>query len=148
MKAEPRKYRFRILDTSISRTFRLYFVTDLSVKEDDTANHIPFYVVGSDSGRTSKPVLTPDLWASIAERWEIVFDFAPYAGKAIYMKNFLVVQADTPYKNTDQVMKFNVGITVSDTSNNGPMPSSFAPLPLPPPKDLSKPDHIFNFESK
>ncbi|RDW73850.1 hypothetical protein BP5796_07292 [Coleophoma crateriformis] len=145
---EPRKYRFRMLDTSISRAFRLYFVTDLSIKEDDTAHHIPFYVVGSDSGRTSKPVLTPDLWISIAERWEVVFDFAPYAGKTVYLKNFLVTQADTPYNNTDQVMKFNVGTTVTDNSNNGPMPASFAPLPLPPQKDLAKPDHIFEFETK
>ncbi|KAH8657411.1 Cupredoxin [Tricladium varicosporioides] len=145
---EPRKYRFRILDTSISRTFRIYFVDNLSVKEEETAKHIQFYVVGSDSGRTSKPVLTPDLWASIAERWEIVIDFAPYAGKPIYMKNFFVTQADTPYANTDQVMKFNVGKVVTDNSNNGPLPASFDPLPLPPPKDLSKPDHVFTFENK
>lgn len=103
MNVEPRKYRFRILDLSISRTFRIYFVDNLSVTEDDTAKHIQFYVVGSDSGRTSKPVLTPDLWASIAERWEIVVDFAPYAGKSIYMKNYFETQADTAYENTNQV---------------------------------------------
>lgn len=103
LNVEPRKYRFRILDTSISRTFRLYLVDDLAVDEDTTAKHIPFYVVGSDSGRTSKPVQTPDLWASIAERWEIVIDFAPYAGKSIYMKNYFSTQADTAYEHTDQV---------------------------------------------
>lgn len=145
---EPRKYRFRILDTSISRTFRLYFVDDLAITEDNTAKHIQFWVVGSDSGRTSKPVLTPDLWASIAERWEIVVDFAPYAGKSIYMKNFFATQADTAYAHTNQVMKFNVGKVVTDNSNNGAMPASFDPLPLPPTKDLSKPDHVFNFEQK
>ncbi|KAH9214067.1 bilirubin oxidase precursor [Leptodontidium sp. 2 PMI_412] len=148
LNVEPRKYRFRLLDVSVSRAFRLYFVTDLGILEDDTSHHIPFYVVGSDSGRTSKPVQTPDLWISMAERWEIVVDFAPYAGKPIYLKNFYNVQADTPYNNTNQVMKFNVGTTVSDTSNNGPVPAAFAPLPLPPSKDLSKPDHVFNFESK
>jgi bilirubin oxidase len=92
--------------------------------------------------------LTPDLWASIAERWEIVVDFTPYAGKSIYMKNFFATQADTAYTNTNQVMKFNVGTVVTDNSNNGPLPAAFAPLPLPPGKDLSKPDHVFNFESK
>lgn len=45
-------------------------------------------------------------------------------------------------------MKFNVGTVVTDNSNNGALPASFAPLPLPPGKDLAKPDHIFNFESK
>lgn len=53
-----------------------------------------------------------------------------------------------PTDDHRQVMKFNVGTTVSDTSNNGPLPASFAPLPLPPSKDLTKPDHIFNFEQK
>jgi bilirubin oxidase len=145
---EPRKYRFRLLDTAISRTFRLYFVTDLNIQEEDTAHHIPFFVVGSDSGRTDKPVSTTDLYLSIAERWEIVFDFAPYAGKPIYMKNFFKVEADTPFNSTDQVMKFNVGTTVSDQTNNGPLPAAFNPLPSLPNRDLANPDHEFQFERK
>jgi bilirubin oxidase len=48
---EPRLYRFRVLDVAISRSFRIYLVTDLAITEDDDANHIPFTVVGSDSGR-------------------------------------------------------------------------------------------------
>ncbi|KAH8595678.1 bilirubin oxidase precursor [Bisporella sp. PMI_857] len=146
LNVEPRKYRLRLLDTSISRTFRLYIVDKLSVTEKETSKHIKFYVVGSDSGRTSKPVLTSDIWCSNAERWEIVIDFAPYAGKPVYMKNFLDVESDPPYDNTDQVMKFNVGTVVTDNSNNGLLPSSFAPLPLPPGKDLNNPDHVFDFE--
>jgi bilirubin oxidase len=147
---EPRKYRFRVLDVAISRTFRIYLVTDLAITEDDTANHIPFFVVGSDSGRTSMPVSTPDLWASIAERWEIVIDFAPYAGTSLFLKNFFVTQADTPFENTNQVLRFDIGTVVTDNSNNGPLPATFAPLPLPPMagKDLSNPDHIFTFEQK
>lgn len=149
LNVEPRKYRFRILDTAISRAFRLYLVDKLSVDEDDTSKHIKFYVVGSDAGRTTKPVLTPDLWTSIAERWEIVVDFAPYAGKSLYLKNYLKVQADDKYDHTDEVMKFNVGTVVTDNSNNGPLPAAFEPFPnLPPGKDLDKPDHIFEFERK
>ncbi|OZJ01355.1 hypothetical protein BZG36_05703, partial [Bifiguratus adelaidae] len=96
---EPRKYRCRLLDTSVSRAFRLYLVTSLAITEDDKANHIPFFVVGSESGRTDHPV-----------------------------------------------MKFNVGTRVTDNTNNGVLPATFNPLPVPQSKDLSKPDHIFRFE--
>jgi bilirubin oxidase len=146
---EPRKYRFRLLDASISRTFRLYFVTSLDIMEDDTARHIPFHVVGSDTGRTSRPVETSDVWLSMAERWEVVFDFAPYAWKPIFLKNFFDTQTDPPFNSTDQVMKFNVGAVVTDATNNGPLPAAFKPLALPPgPADLAHPDHIFDFEHK
>lgn len=84
----------------------------------------------------------------MAERWEIVVDFAPFAGKSVFLKNYFQTQADPPFNSTNQVMKFNVGTTVTDNTNNGPLPASFNPLPIPPPKDLSKPDHIFNFERK
>jgi bilirubin oxidase len=147
---QPRKYLFRVLDVGISRAYRLYLVDDFSIDEDDTANHIPFFVVGSDSGRTSMPVSTPDLYISVAERWEIVIDFAPFAGKSIFLKNFFTVEADTPFENTNAVVRFDVGTVVLDNSNNGPLPPVFAPLPLPPMagKDLNNPDHIFTFEMK
>jgi FtsP/CotA-like multicopper oxidase with cupredoxin domain len=137
-----------LLDLSVSRDFRLYLVTNLNITEEDNANHIPFFVVGSDAGRTDHPVMTTDLWISVAERWEIVVDFAPFAGKSIFMKNFFVTQADTPFQNTNQVMKFNVGTVVTDQTNNGPLPAAFEPLPVPPAKDLAHPDHIFEFEHK
>jgi bilirubin oxidase len=148
LNVEPRKYRFRLLDTSVSRGFRLYFVTDLNIGEDDNASHIPFFVVGSDSGRTDHPVRTTDLWISMAERWEIVIDFSRFAGKLVYLKNYFKTQADTPYNSTNQVMKFNVGTKVTDNSNNSPLPAAYNPLPLIPPKGLLTPDHIFNFEQK
>ncbi|OZJ01357.1 hypothetical protein BZG36_05689, partial [Bifiguratus adelaidae] len=145
---EPRKYRFRLLDQSASRAFRLYLVTNLAITEDDNANHIPFFVVGSDAGRTDRPVETTDLWMSMAERWEIVVDFAPFAGKSIFLKNFFDVQADDSFNSTNQVMKFNVGTIVTDNTNNGDLPAAFNPLQVLPSTDLSNPDHIFRFERK
>jgi hypothetical protein len=76
----------------------------------------------------------------------VVFDFAPYAGKSIFLKNFFKTEADPPFNSTNQVMKFKVGTTVSDQTNNGPLPPAFNPLPVLPPKDLAHPDHIFEFE--
>jgi bilirubin oxidase len=123
-------------------------VTDLAITEDDNANHIPFFVVGSDSGRTDRPVKTTDIWMSMAERWEIVVDFAPFAGRSIFLKNFFETQADTPFNSTDQVMRFDVGTIVTDNTNNGDLPAAFNPLTVLPSKDLANPDHIFQFERK
>ncbi|KAH7076428.1 Cupredoxin [Paraphoma chrysanthemicola] len=124
---EPRKYRLRWLDTSISRTFKLTFV-------DDAGKTIPFQVIGADTGLLTKPVTSSDLEISMAERWEIIFDFSAYAGKNVTVKNGRDVQHDEDYNSTDLVMRFVVGKTVSDSSNNGNPPSSLRNVPFPPKK--------------
>lgn len=72
---EPRKYRFRILNASASRTF------NLSLNCDSTRENEVFYVVGSDSGFMSCPVETESLLAAMAERWEVMTIF-PKSGEA------------------------------------------------------------------
>ncbi|KAI5265941.1 oxidase cueO precursor [Aureobasidium subglaciale] len=126
---EPRKYLFRFLDTSISRSFQLYAEADKKV-----GTRIPFTVIGSDAGLLASPVDTTQLDISMAERWEVVFDFSGYAGQNITLKNTGNVAADDDYDGTDRVMRFMVGNSVSDTTNNGPVPSTLRNVPLPPPK--------------
>lgn len=135
---EPRKYRLRWLDSSISRTFKLSFV-------DESGKSIPFQVVGSDTGLLTKPVTSSDLEISMAERWELVFDFSSYAGQNVTVMN----QDENPRgnndDNTDKVMRFVVGNTVSDSSNNGNPPSSLRNVPFPA-NNGGKVDRSFNFE--
>lgn len=135
---EPRKYRLRWLDSSISRTFKLSFV-------DESGKSIPFQVVGSDTGLLTKPVTSSDLEISMAERWELVFDFSSYAGQNVTVMN----QDENPRgnndDNTDKVMRFVVGNTVSDSSNNGNPPSSLRTVPFPA-NNGGKVDRSFNFE--
>jgi FtsP/CotA-like multicopper oxidase with cupredoxin domain len=99
MDVEPRKYRFRILNTGISRTFELYMEDD---KKPGTK--LSYTVIGSDCGLLEKSVPTTDLYISVAERWEIVMDFTDYAGKNITMKNAKGVGADSDFDGTDRVM--------------------------------------------
>lgn len=134
---EPRKYRLRWLDTSISRTFKLTFV-------DDSGKTIPFQVIGADTGLLTKPVTSSDLEISMAERWEIVFDFSAYAGKNVTVKNARDVQHDEDYNSTDKVMRFVVGNNVTDTSNNGNLPGTLRTVPFPPNKS-GKIDRNFEF---
>lgn len=126
---EPRKYRFRILDSSISRAFVLYLE-----KDTKTGTKIPFQVIASDAGLLSKPVTTSTLEISMAERWEIVVDFSSYANSNITMRNNRDVQADEDYNATDKVMKFIVKGTVTDDENNDKLPDKFEDLKLPVPK--------------
>ena len=59
MKVEPRKYRFRILDTSISRAFKLTL-------EDERSRKLSFHVIAADTGLMSQPVQTDNLEISMA----------------------------------------------------------------------------------
>lgn len=97
---EPRKYRFRLLNGGISRTYKLYMELDNQV-----GTKLPFTVIASDSGLLEKPVDTNDLYISVAERWEIVVDFSQYAGKKIIMRNTPGVAADSDFAGTDRVMR-------------------------------------------
>ncbi|KAK4980918.1 hypothetical protein LTR66_002469 [Elasticomyces elasticus] len=139
LNVEPRKYRFRFLDSSISRSFKLYFEADSAV-----GTNIPFNVIASDAGLLTKPVPTDNLEISIAERWEIIFDFSAYAGKNVTLRNSRKVQADEDYNSTDKVMRFVVGSTPPSTVNNGNLPSTFRTVPFPPPK--TGVDRTFRFE--
>lgn len=49
---EPRKYRFRVLNAAVSRSFALYFVDTTNINSP-----IPFQIIASDSGLLERPVL-------------------------------------------------------------------------------------------
>jgi FtsP/CotA-like multicopper oxidase with cupredoxin domain len=129
-KVEPRKYRFRILNTAISRAFTLSL-------EDPSNKKVPFHVIGADTGLLTKPVQSDSLEISMAERWEIVVDFSAFAGKNVTMKNARDVQADEDYNSTDKVMRFVVG-------KDGPLPGSLRTVHFPPKK--AGVDRTFKFE--
>jgi bilirubin oxidase len=136
---EPRKYRFRFLDASISRSFFLYFERDTQV-----GKKLPFYAIGSDAGLLSSPQQVQDLYISMAERYEIVIDFSSYKGQNITLRNTRGFAADTDFLHTDKVMKFVVGKdSVNDPSS---LPATLRTIPYP--TDTGRVDHHFKFERK
>ena len=78
MKVARRKYRFRVLNASTSRTFDLV----LSQKENRLTAGDRMYVIGSDCGLLETPVeLTSPLQTLViapAERYEFIIDFSQY----------------------------------------------------------------------
>lgn len=138
MSVEPRKYRFRIYDMSLSRPYNLYF-------EDPAAYMINFDIIASDSGLFGAPVISSDLLISMGERYEVVIDFSAYAGQNITMKNKLQIPGVDEFQNTDKIMMFVVGNSITDESNNGAVPATLnSGIPWPMPKDTV--DHAFTFQ--
>ncbi|KAH0602238.1 uncharacterized protein H6S33_009879 [Morchella sextelata] len=133
---EPRKYRLRVLNAAASRTF------NLTLNVDSTRANKKFHVVGSDSGFMSKPVETESLVVAMAERWEIVIDFANLAGQNLTLKqsNCFV---DTNYAGYDKVMQFRVGNAVTSEVGNGPLPGKLVDLDLPAPKTQLDQNFVF-----
>ncbi len=81
LSVEPRKYRFRILNTALSRTFIL------GVLDGASGTNVSFQVVASDSGFMSSPVTTTELTIGMAERWEVIVDFSSYSDRNLTLVN-------------------------------------------------------------
>jgi spore coat protein A, manganese oxidase len=97
MNVERRKYRFRILNASVSRSYRWV----LSTGE-------PLVVIGTDGGLMSRPRPVATLRHGMAERYEVVIDFAKYRiGQRVELHN-LSPDNNVDFADTDQVMAFDV----------------------------------------
>jgi bilirubin oxidase len=140
LEVEPRKYRFRIYDMSVSRPYDLYLVAE-------DGSWLDFEVIASDSGLFGHPVKTNDLTISMGERYEIVVDFASVRGQNITFANKLQNRWIPEFENTDKVMRFVVGNMCSDDSNNGPVPDVLNPdLAFPTKENQTDVDRVFNFQ--
>ncbi|KAI1311397.1 Cupredoxin [Xylaria venustula] len=125
---QPRKYRFRFLDTGISRNFALHFT-----RSTDTTVKIPFQVIASDTGLLEIPVTVDTLLIAMAERYEVVFDFTQFAGQSVDLRNLPGVGGfgvDQDFENTDKVMRFNVAADPVDDPST--VPANLREVPFPP----------------
>ncbi|KFA71735.1 hypothetical protein S40288_09677 [Stachybotrys chartarum IBT 40288] len=140
---EPRKYRFRILDAAVSRSFGLFFARSTAL-----TTQIPFDVVASDSGLLSGPARTSMMYISNGERYDVVFDFSPYAGQNIELRNVgrqvNAIGVDTDYDNTDKVLQFRVSGAPLQNPDTSVVPTVLRTVPFP--TSASTVDHIFRFE--
>jgi len=81
---QPRRYRFRLLDTGPSR-FYSFFLTDLN----NLGATNPFWVIANDGNLLPAPVQVQTVRIGPAERVDIIIDFSQFAGKTIYLENRL-----------------------------------------------------------
>jgi spore coat protein A len=107
LKVKKRLYRFRVLNASISRGYRLQM-----------SNSAPISVIGTDGGLMPQVQQTTQLRIGMAERYEIVIDFSKYTpGTKLQLLN-LGVPNSTDFDNTGKVMQFEVVGDAFDPANN------------------------------
>jgi FtsP/CotA-like multicopper oxidase with cupredoxin domain len=115
MRVEQRKYRFRVLNASVARGYRLRL-----------SNGQPFQVIATDGGLMASPQTVTQITVGMAERYEIVVDFARIrAGQKVQLVNLGVKNA-VDYDHTGKVMQFEVTGPATDTRNNT-VPNVLAP---------------------
>src|SRR4029453_9607949 len=81
----PRRYRLRWVNSGPSRFVQVY-LTDLN----DLASPHPFWQISNDGNLLPHPVQVPAVALGVAERADVIVDFAQYAGKTIYLENRLM----------------------------------------------------------
>jgi len=84
LEVQPRRYRFRLLDTGPSRFYE-YFLTDLN----NLSAQNPFWVIANDGNLLPVPIQVQSVRIGVAERVDIIIDFRPFAGKTVYLENRL-----------------------------------------------------------
>ncbi len=107
MKVKRRKYRFRVLNGSVSRSYNLTL--------DSGA---PFTVIGTDGGLMPFPQVVKSFRLAPAERYEIVIDFAKFPpGRRLVLRNSSP-KNNIDYVNIDKVMAFDVVGDAFDPTDN------------------------------
>ncbi|MFC9351602.1 multicopper oxidase family protein [Arthrobacter sp. NPDC057013] len=97
MKVKPRIYRFRVLDASISRSYR-----------PTLSNGEPVYIVATDAGLTPVVQAVSSWRMGTAERTEILIDFRKYRpGQTVDLRN-LSNKNNIDFANTNKIMRFQV----------------------------------------
>lgn len=93
LKVEPRKYRFRLLNASNTRTYQFQLSNNLR----------PFALIGTDGGLLSRPIKVKSLDVSPAERIDIVIDFSGLEGQNVILQDGF--ESENP---TGEIMEFQV----------------------------------------
>ncbi|MGY1704741.1 multicopper oxidase domain-containing protein [Geodermatophilus sp. SYSU D00697] len=106
MKVEPRKYRFRVLNGSLARGYRLRL-----------SNNMPFKVIATDGGFMQFAQQVTTFTIGMAERYEIIIDFKDLKGTKVQLVNDGVENA-RDFDHTGKVMQFEVGTRVTSTDGN------------------------------
>ena len=107
MKVARRKYRFRILNASVSRAYQWYL--------DDGS---PMTVIGTDGGLMPVPRQVTSLRHGVAERYEVIIDFSRYApGARVKLRN-RSPKNNLRFTNTHEVMAFDVTDEPFDPAGN------------------------------
>lgn len=106
-----RKYRFRILNGSNARFYRLALSSDQ-----------PFTVIGMEGGLLPAPMTVTSITLAPSERADVVVDFSGNIAGSEMLLNNTLESSSSPAFN---IMRFNITTTATDTSV---VPATLRPL--------------------
>ena len=107
MPVKRRKYRFRFLNACPARSFKWSL---------DTGGTMT--IIGTDAGLAPRPVPVRSFRHGVAERYEVVIDFAQYqAGQRITLRN-AAPKNTISFTNTDKALQFLVTDEPFDGADN------------------------------
>jgi len=143
---EPRRYRFRLVNSGPSRWYEV-FLTD-----QGSNTQVPFWLIANDGNLLPAPLRVTSVAAAVAERRDIIIDFRQWAGKTLYLENRLE-QTDGrgPTGNTlpagagNFLLQFRVKAKVS-TADNSLDPSQMRFYSLPDKTAPARVTRTFHFE--
>ncbi len=87
LNVEPRRYRFRMLDTGPSRFYEFFLTGNVGGVGSATTN--PYFLLGTDGNLIPHPVQVQSVRIGPAERVDVIIDFSKFAGKTLYLENRL-----------------------------------------------------------
>ena len=87
LNVEPRRYRFRMLDTGPSRFYEFFLTGNIGGTGSATTN--PFWLIGTDGNLIPHPIPVQSVRIGPAERVDVIIDFKNFAGKTLYLENRL-----------------------------------------------------------
>lgn len=119
MKVQPRIYRFRVLNASVSRSYRFKL-----------SNGMPFTLVATDGGLVPQSQQLASWRHAPSERYEVLIDFRGQAGKRIELQN-LSNPNNRDFDFTNKVMAFDVqNVTPTKTKPDGSPDPTWNTIPI------------------
>ncbi|MGC2404106.1 MAG: multicopper oxidase domain-containing protein [Acidobacteriaceae bacterium] len=115
LEVQPRKYRFRVLNSSNGSFYRLSFSADATV----TSPGLDFFQIGSEQGFLAAPATMNLLILGPGERADLVVDFRGRAGKELYLRTHVAV-----------FMQFRVAS--DEVADDSEVPAALRPVPRTP----------------
>lgn len=112
LEVEPRKYRFRLLNSSNGSFYRLSFSPEASV----TSEALDFFQIGTEQGFLAAPGRMNVLILGPGERADLIVDFSERAGKEMFLRTHVAV-----------VMQFRV--SSGKAADRSSLPASLRPIP-------------------
>src|SRR4029077_9938649 len=119
LNVQPRRYRFRLLDTGPSRFYE-FFLTDL--RNLSATNQ--YWLIGTDGNLLPNPIQIQSVRIGPAERVDVIIDFRNFAGRTIYLENRLnQLRGQGPAAIDSQVAAQNASSTECSLVLNSSQPA-------------------------